>query len=142
MGNRSCFLCRLLHKFSRENCQGLAVASIFAWMGQKPRHRPKNLARKLLQIRKALGLSQSEMLRRMGVEDWFTTARISEYETGMREPSLWMLLAYGRVARIHLETLIDDTATLPEKLPGNFSYRRSKQTPAVAKLESGDTSKQ
>jgi transcriptional regulator with XRE-family HTH domain len=111
-------------------------------MGQKPRHRPKNLARKLLQIRKALGLSQSEMLRRMGVEDWFTTARISEYETGMREPSLWMLLAYGRVARIHLETLIDDTATLPEKLPGNFSYRRSKQTPAVAKLESGDTSKQ
>jgi transcriptional regulator with XRE-family HTH domain len=111
-------------------------------MGQKPRNRPKNLPRKLLQIRKTLGLSQSEMLRRMGVEDWFTTARISEYEAGIREPSLWMLLAYGRVARIHLETLIDDNATLPDKLPGNFNYRRSKQTLAATGHESGDTLEQ
>ena len=94
-------------------------------MGTKPRYRPKNLGRKLFQIRDALGLSQSEMLRRLGAEESFSTARISEYESGIREPSLWVLLAYGRVARIHLETIIDDEAALPEKIPGKFNYRRS-----------------
>ena len=67
------------------------------------------------------------MLRRLGVEHSFSPARISEYETGAREPSLWVLLAYGRVARVHLETLIDDEATLPQKLPGNFNFDRYKQ---------------
>jgi len=94
-------------------------------MGKKPRYRPKNLGRKLFKIRYALGLSQSEMIRRLGAEELFSTARISEYETGIREPSLWVLLAYGRVARIHLELIIDDEAVLPEKLPGSFVYRRS-----------------
>jgi len=96
-------------------------------MGSKPKYRPKNLAGKLLQIRKALGLSQSQMLRRLGAEQSFSAARISDYETGAREPSLWVLLAYGRVARVHLEALIDDEATLPQKLPGNFNFARYKQ---------------
>ena len=65
------------------------------------------------------------MLRRLGAEESFCTARISEYESGIREPSLWVLLAYGRVARIHVETIIDDEAALPEKIPGNFNYRPS-----------------
>ena len=96
-------------------------------MGAKSQHRPKNLARKLVQIRNALGLSQSEMLRRLGAQHSFSAARISEYETGAREPSLWMLLNYGRVARVHVESLIDDAATLPDKLPGNFNFRRVQQ---------------
>ena len=96
-------------------------------MGTKPRRRPENLGRKLLQIRNALGLSQSEMLRRLGVERSFSPARISEYESGVREPSLSMLLAYASVAGVHLEHIIDDTALLPEKLPGTFNYRRSKR---------------
>ena len=96
-------------------------------MGSKPKYRPKNLGGKLLQVRKALGLSQSAMLRRLGAEHSFSAARISEYETGVREPSLWLLLAYGRVARVHLEALIDDEATLPQKLPGNFNFARHKQ---------------
>jgi transcriptional regulator with XRE-family HTH domain len=96
-------------------------------MGAKSQNRPKNLARKLLQIRNALGLSQSQMLRRLGAQDSFSAARISEYETGTREPSFWMLLNYGRVARVHVESLIDDTATLPAKLPGNFNFKRSQQ---------------
>src|SRR5215211_2382265 len=96
-------------------------------MGTKPRYRPKNLGRKLFQIRDALGLSQSEMLRLLGAEDSYSTARISEYESGIREPSLWLLLNYGRVARIHLESLIDDNAILPERLPGTFNFRHSQQ---------------
>ena len=95
-------------------------------MGSKSRYRPKNLARKLLQIRNALGLSQSEMLRLLGAEE-FSTSRISEYEKGIREPSLWMLLNYSRVARVHLESLIDDNATLPDKLPGHFNFKPLQQ---------------
>ena len=109
----------------------LSVASkMCSQMGAKSQHRPKNLARKLLQIRNALGLSQSEMLRRLGAQDSFSAARISEYETGAREPSFWMLLNYGRVARVHLESLIDDNSALPDRLPGNFSFRRYQQKQA------------
>src|ERR1041385_7584593 len=100
-------------------------------MGSKSRNRPKNLARKLLQIRNTLGLSQSQMLRRLGAAETFSAARISEYESGVREPSLWMLLAYGRVARVHVEALIDDEAALPERLPGNFNFRHSQPKPAT-----------
>jgi len=96
-------------------------------MGSKPKHKPAHLAGKLLQIRKALGLSQSQMRRRLGAEHSLSSARISEYENGKREPSLWILLAYGRVARVHLEILIDDEATLPHDLPGNFNFARYKQ---------------
>jgi hypothetical protein len=69
------------------------------------------------------------MLRHLGAADVLTAARISEYESGSREPSLWMLLAYGRVGRVHVEALIDDEATLPDKLPGNFIFERYKQKP-------------
>ena len=101
-------------------------------MGTKPRHRPENLGPKLLQIRHALGLSQSGMLRCLGSEGLFSAARISEYESGIREPSLLTLLAYANVARVHLEAIIDDEAILPEKLPGTFNYRRSKDKPAAS----------
>lgn len=95
-------------------------------MGTKPRHRPEKLGQKLLQIRNALGLSQSEMLRRLGVEGSFSPARISEYESGVREPALGMLLAYASVARVHLEFIIDDDVVLPDQLPGTFNYHRFK----------------
>lgn len=74
-------------------------------------------------------MSQSEMLRHLGTEHSVQTARsrISEYESGKREPSLLILLAYARVARVHLETLIDDEATLPDKLPGKFNFDRYKK---------------
>lgn len=104
-------------------------------MGSKSRNRPKNLARKLRQIRNALGLSQSEMLGYLGAADLFSAARISEYESGIREPSLWLLLAYGRVARVHLEALIDDEAALPDKLPGRFNFSRHKQKSALDLFE-------
>jgi transcriptional regulator with XRE-family HTH domain len=95
-------------------------------MGTKSRYRPKNLARKLRQIRNALGLSQSQMLRHLGTAD-MSAARISEYESGAREPSLRVLLAYGRAARVHLEALIDDDATLPDNIPGSFIFHRYKK---------------
>ena len=96
-------------------------------MGTKSRSRPKNLARKLLHIRNALGLSQSQMLRHLGAVGKVSASRISEYESGVREPSLWMLLAYGRVARVHVEALIDDEAALPDSLPSSFNFNRVKR---------------
>ena len=96
-------------------------------MGTKARHRPANLGRKLRRIRYALGLSQLEMVRRLGFEGSLHPGRISEYESGVREPSLWILLAYGRVAKVHVEDIIDDEATLPDKLPGTFIHCSSER---------------
>ncbi len=53
-------------------------------MGRYSRQKPARLAEKLLQIRKALGLSQNEMIRRLGLEDVLTQSRISGYELGTR----------------------------------------------------------
>lgn len=98
-------------------------------MGSKPQFRPENLGPKLRQIRMAFGLTQSEMLGPLGAEQYLSSSRISEYESGTRQPSLWILFAYARVARVHLEILIDDEATLPDQLPGNFDFARYKQKP-------------
>ena len=74
------------------------------------RQRPKYLAAKLLAIRRQLGASQSEMITLLNVD--IGTARISEYESGIREPNLIVLLAYASVARVHLEQIVDDRVQL------------------------------
>jgi len=86
-------------------------------MGKRARMRPTRLPAKLLQIREALGLSQSEMLRRLGYEADMVAARISEFELGKNEPPLPVLLAYARAAGVSTDVLIDDEADLPAKLP-------------------------
>ena len=88
-----------------------------------PRPRPLRLAEKLLQIRNGLGLSQTQMLERLGLSDTMHYGRISEYEQDKREPSLITLLAYARAANVHLEDIVDDDLDLPRKLPGNVNYR-------------------
>ena len=84
-------------------------------MGAKPRQRPRCLAAKLRQIRDALGLSQSEIVRRLGAEDMIAFSQISEFETGKREPSLILLLRYARLAGVSTDVLIDDELDLPAK---------------------------
>jgi transcriptional regulator with XRE-family HTH domain len=81
------------------------------------RFKTKRLGEKLRQIRDALGLSQSEMLKRLGfeVELWYT--QISAYETGRREPPLVILLEYARAAGVSIDILADDELELPDKLP-------------------------
>jgi transcriptional regulator with XRE-family HTH domain len=86
-------------------------------MGRYARKRPARLAEKLLQIRTALGLSQNEMIRCLGLEDELTQSRISGYELGTREPSLITLLLFARVAGVIVDVLIDDELDLPEKIP-------------------------
>jgi hypothetical protein len=62
------------------------------------------------------------MVKHMGVDGSVAYHRVSEYESGRREPSLATLLAYGRVAGVHLEDIVDDNRDLPEKLPGKVKY--------------------
>ena len=92
-------------------------------MGKRARRSPLRLAGKLAQIRAALGLSQSGMMRRLGVEDQIDYTAISKYELGRNEPPLVILLQYARVAGVHMEDLVDDDLELPEKLPGKVRRR-------------------
>jgi transcriptional regulator with XRE-family HTH domain len=86
------------------------------------RSRPQRLAEKLLMIRNALGISQTELWKRLGVEDEIPYTRISDYELDKSEPTLMILLQYARVAGVHMEALVDDELNLPEKLPGPVKY--------------------
>jgi transcriptional regulator with XRE-family HTH domain len=92
-------------------------------MGTRARMRQGRLAEKLLQLREALGLSQSEMLRRLGFEDALDYKRISEYELDKSEPPLAVLLGYARVAGICMDVLVDDELDLPAKLPAKPRHR-------------------
>ena len=98
-------------------------------MGTKVRPRPRNLSQKLRQIRIDLGLSQLQMIRRLGFEDSLHPGRISEYESSLREPSLLILLAYARLAGVHLEEIVDDDLDLPPRLPGRVIHFRSRLKP-------------
>jgi transcriptional regulator with XRE-family HTH domain len=86
-------------------------------MGKTARERPERLAEKLKQIREGLGLSQNEMLIRLGLEGKLSRTAISGYELGTSEPTLPTLLKYSRLAGIHMEVLVDDELDLPEHLP-------------------------
>lgn len=92
-------------------------------MGTKPRPKPERLAEKLLQIRNTLGLSQTELVKRLGVEDVIAYHRISEYETGKREPPLLILLAYAHCVNLSTDDLIDDEVNLPRRLPASGRRR-------------------
>ena len=84
-------------------------------MGRSARERPERLAEKLLQIRSGLGLSQNEMLVKLGLSDKVFRSAVSGYELGTREPSLIVLLKYARLAKISTDILIDDEMDLPKR---------------------------
>jgi transcriptional regulator with XRE-family HTH domain len=86
------------------------------------RPRPKRLAEKLLAIRNAFGLSQADMLKRLGIEDLIEYHTISKYELGKNEPPLETLLRYARLAGVNMEALADDELDLPERLPGQTNH--------------------
>jgi len=80
-------------------------------MGSKSRRKPQHLAAKLLAIRSTLGVSQFNMARLLDSD--LPHTRLSEYESGRREPNLLLLLRYARLAKVPVENLIDDNLDLP-----------------------------
>jgi transcriptional regulator with XRE-family HTH domain len=108
-------------------------------MGKRARPKPERLAEKLVQIRNALGLSQSEIFRRLDIEQFSEVKRISDYETDKNEPPLTVLLQYARVAGIHMEVLVDDELDLPDKLPGTTNHNEIRQRFASRRKRAGKT---
>ena len=84
-------------------------------MGKAKRMKPKKLAEKLLKIRESLGLSQNEMVERLGYSGLFSRNYISAFELETREPPLPVLLSYARLAGVSTDVLIDDNLELPNK---------------------------
>ena len=96
-------------------------------MGKGSRPKPERLAEKLRDIRLALGLSQPEMHRQLGLEDEVEYTNISKYELGRNEPPLTTLLRYARIAGVHLEDIVDDELDLPARLPGDVKHQGIKR---------------
>jgi transcriptional regulator with XRE-family HTH domain len=90
-------------------------------MGSRKRPRALHLHEKLRQIREAYGLSQAEMVSRLGLGEELKQSDVSAFEREpddkwSREPALPHLLRYARVAGVNVEALIDDELELPDKL--------------------------
>jgi transcriptional regulator with XRE-family HTH domain len=102
-------------------------------MGRAARLRVTRLAEKLLHIRQSLGLSQNELIKRMGLEDVIYQSSVSGYESGEREPPLPILLRYARIAGVCLDRLIDDKLDLPARLPAKPTHGLALQTRQKAK---------
>lgn len=86
-------------------------------MGTRSRRRPVRLAGKLLEIRKRLGLTQDELVERLGLESEFDQERISKFERGKLEPPLHVLCAYCDLANLILDVLARDDVPLPDEIP-------------------------
>ncbi len=111
-------------------------------MGRAARQRSRRLSEKLVHIRAALGLSQNEMVRRLGLEGRLLREDVSRFERGVGgEPPLDLLLRYARVISTtgrgeFLEALIDDEMDLPAKLPAvpkGGAVKRKRAKPAGSK---------
>jgi transcriptional regulator with XRE-family HTH domain len=94
-------------------------------MGKASRQKPERLGEKLVQIREALGLSQNEMIKHLGLTGVVSRNNLSVYESGKREPSLLVLLRYARAVGIALEILVDDELDLPKELPVLIKPKKS-----------------
>ena len=89
------------------------------------------LPEKLIAIREFLSFGEVEMAESLSSDVTSQTGeprnikpgRISEYENGRLEPNLLVLVAYARLARLHLELIADDRFTIQE-----FREQLGKQT--------------
>lgn len=84
-----------------------------------PRRRQKlraqRLGAKLLSIRQRQGLTQGALLPLVNPteKNGANRARVSQYEKGLREPSVIEMLNYAELAGVALEILLDDRLDLP-----------------------------
>ncbi len=86
-------------------------------MGRASRPKPARLSEKLIDIRSKLGISQNEMISKMGLKGEVTREDVSKFERGIRVPPLPVLLGYAQAAGVYVDALIDDGVDLPGRLP-------------------------
>jgi transcriptional regulator with XRE-family HTH domain len=106
-------------------------------MGRAPRPKPARLGGKLLRIRQSLGLSQDGMVERLSASETLTSASISAYELGQREPPLAVLLEYARLANVYLDALADDALDLPGRIPSRGKHAGVKREAGRGRRASG-----
>ena len=83
-------------------------------MGRAHRSRPHGLGKKLQLIRIRLGLTQSELIKKLAVKEPLYPSSISLFESGGREPSLLVLLAYSNLSGWTINELVDDKVNLSD----------------------------
>ena len=65
------------------------------------------------QIRLRLGMSQRQIVEALNYTATpLRASQISQYEQGQREPTMMLVLAYARLAKVSVESLIDDKMKL------------------------------
>ena len=88
-------------------------------MGRQRRPTPRLLAKKLKAIRVHLGIGQLEMARRLNHGPSPPDgAMVSRYERGEREPNLFVIVAYARLAKVSTDVLIDDAWSIGDLVGG------------------------
>lgn len=96
-------------------------------MGSARRPQPEQLPSKLLSIRRLLGLTQEQIAARLAhLKPAPQPGLISRFEQGKREPSLFVLLEYARMAGVPMEMLVDDKVDLPQRLPLSRSTQQKR----------------
>jgi transcriptional regulator with XRE-family HTH domain len=74
---------------------------------------PKNLPKKLKQIRLEAGLSKTAIIRALNYKaSALHPSQISQFERGERQPPLMVLLAYAKLGGTCLCVLADDELSL------------------------------
>jgi transcriptional regulator with XRE-family HTH domain len=99
-------------------------------MGRASRPKPARVAEKLVEIRRKLGLSQNEIISRMGLTGEIAREEISKFERGVRVPPLPVLLGYAQAAGLYVDALIDDDVNLPDRIPCTPKHIGIKRTAA------------
>jgi transcriptional regulator with XRE-family HTH domain len=94
-------------------------------MGKASRRKPARLAEKLLQIRLAMGLSQNQLIRRLGLEDELEQQYISKFEHAVIEPPLHVLCGYADLINVPLDCLARDYLDLPKMIPTRRKITRT-----------------
>lgn len=83
--------------------------------GSRRRPVPRLLAKKLKLIRTRLDVGQKEMAALLGgAQSPPDGAMVSRFERGEREPNLFVILEYAKVARVNVALLIDDDWSLKD----------------------------
>lgn len=86
-------------------------------MGSRRRPQPLRLPSKLLGIRRSLEMTQEQMAGKLETtRSPVYPTHVSEFERGLREPSLLVLLQYARIAGVSTDVLINDALDMPKGL--------------------------
>lgn len=96
-------------------------------MGSAKREKPEFLAEKLLAIRTKLSITLEQMADELSTgKIKLRKSDVSRYETGIREPSLIVLLKYACLADVYVDALIDDKLELSKIKKKGKSYAKQK----------------